>query len=113
MRTVEPVQLTFFSSFFSFFFWVKCHVMIRLSDSPAVRRSERPTGAAPGWKCSRSSLGVQEVQCYLNRFHQPEGRSQAKQKKKKKRLFPTWCSASWDTALRKGSVEKMAVEILP
>lgn len=58
---------------FLFFFWDECHVKIRLSDSPTVRRSERPTGAAPGWKCSRASLVVQEVPRYLNRFRQPEG----------------------------------------
>lgn len=67
---------------------------IRLSDSPTVRRSERPTGAASGWKCSWASLVVQEVPCYLNRFCQPEGIL----KNNRKRLLCTGRSAGWDTA---------------
>lgn len=76
---------------------------IRLSDSPTVRRSERPTGAASGWKCSRASLVVQEVPCYLNRFRQPEGILK-KKKQKKVIVYRTFSRLGY--CARKGSIER-------
>lgn len=94
---------------FLFLFFYECHVKMRLSDSPTVRRSERPTGAASGWKCSRASLVVQEVLCYLNRFRQPEGILKKKQEKKVI-VYRTLSQLGY--CARKGSIEKKVGDIL-